>query len=70
MYFFNILELHFELVWNTMVLQVKITLYTRDIELAFKRYVRSSIMRPPTLGGFFILYYEMRNYYEYLCLFR
>ena len=44
------------------------TLYTHDIELTFKRYVRSSIMGSP-LGDFFI-FTDMGLNYEYICLFR
>ena len=36
------------------------TLYTHDIELAFKRYVISSIMRPPFWWLFYFMY-EMRT---------
>jgi len=45
------------------------TLYTHDIELTFKRYVISSIMRPPVR---WLFYFVGKNgeYYEYLCLFR
>ena len=44
------------------------TLYTHDIELTFKRYVRSSIMGSP-LGDFFV-FTDMGLNYEYICLFR
>lgn len=44
------------------------TLYTHDIELAFKRYVISSIMGSP-FGDFFT-FTDMGLNYEYICLFR
>ena len=44
------------------------TLYTHDIELTLKRYVISSIVRPPIRWLFYFI--EMRALYEYLCLFR
>lgn len=41
-----------------------ITLYTREIELTFKRYVISSTTRPPS-GGFFVIR-GIRNEFIYI----